>query len=161
MILIRSLRVALAAVSPLLIARLVGMPEAYWAAITTIIIVLSEAGSELSVSWQRLVGTALGAGTGALLVSCPGPKVLVFGSGLFVLGSVGARLGLERKADRFAGITIAVVRLIPDPRNGLEGGCAPLYRSCRGNRGGVGIHDAWPELREVRKARLHAARFRL
>jgi uncharacterized membrane protein YccC len=39
--------------------------------------------------------------------------VLVFGTGVFGLGAVCAVLRLERSACRFAGITLAIVLLIP------------------------------------------------
>jgi hypothetical protein len=37
------------------------LPEAYWAPITTLVITQSSLGATLTVSWQRFVGTALGA----------------------------------------------------------------------------------------------------
>jgi len=45
-----STRTALAAVSSFLIARLLHMPEAYWAAISTIIVIQSTLGAVLTVS---------------------------------------------------------------------------------------------------------------
>ena len=51
-----STRTALAAVSSFLIARLLHMPEAYWAAISTIIVIQSTLGAALTVSWRRFGG---------------------------------------------------------------------------------------------------------
>ena len=50
-------RTALAAVVSFLVARLLRIPEAYWATISTIIVMQSTLGAALTVSWQRLAGT--------------------------------------------------------------------------------------------------------
>src|SRR5258707_8652664 len=60
-VLVHSLRTAVAAVASVLVARLFRLPETYWAAITTLVITQSSLGAALAVSWQRFVGTALGA----------------------------------------------------------------------------------------------------
>src|SRR6516225_9061444 len=64
-----SLRTAMAAVASFLIARLLQMPEAYWATISAIIVAQSSLGAAATISWQRLAGTVLGAGSGALLAT--------------------------------------------------------------------------------------------
>ncbi len=58
---------ALAAVSSFLIAHRLHMPEAYWAAISTIIVIQSTLGAALTASWRRFGGTVPGAAAGALL----------------------------------------------------------------------------------------------
>jgi uncharacterized membrane protein YccC len=102
-----------AAVASLVVARLFRLPEAYWAPITTLVITQSSLGAALAVSWQRLVGTALGAVVGAMVASHFGPKVLVFGAGVFILGLLSAVIRSDRSAYRFAGITLAIVLLVP------------------------------------------------
>jgi uncharacterized membrane protein YgaE (UPF0421/DUF939 family) len=57
-----------------LVARLFGLPEAYWAPITTLVIKQSSLGAALEVSWQRFVGTALGAVLGAIAASYFGSR---------------------------------------------------------------------------------------
>ena len=59
--LVHSARTAVAAVVSLVVARGLALPEAYWATITTLIIMQSTLGAALTVSEQRLAGTALGA----------------------------------------------------------------------------------------------------
>ena len=81
-----SARTAVAAVVSLLVARLFRLPEAYWAPITTLVITQSSLGAALTVSWQRLIGTVLGAVVGAILASYFGRNVLIFGTGVFILG---------------------------------------------------------------------------
>ncbi len=112
-ILVHSLRTTLAAVASLLVARLFRLPEAYWAPITTLVITQSSLGAALLVSWQRFIGTALGAIVGALVGSYFGPHALVFGACVFVLGLLCALVRSDQSAYRFAGIAVAIVVLIP------------------------------------------------
>ena len=63
-VLIHSVRTAIAAVASLLIARVFRLPATWWAPITTLVITQSSLGAALAVSWQRFVGTALGAVVG-------------------------------------------------------------------------------------------------
>ena len=112
-ILVHSTRTAVAAVASVLVARLFRLPEAYWAPITTIVITQSSLGAALKVSWQRFVGTALGALLGAIVASYFGPQVLVFGASVFLLGLFCPLALADRSAYRFGGITLAIVLLIP------------------------------------------------
>jgi len=112
-VVVHSVRTAVAAVVSVLTARLFRLPEAYWAAITTLVITQSSLGAALKVSWQRFVGTALGAVVGAIVASYFGPHVLVFGTGVFLLGLLCAVVRSERSAYRFSGVTLAIVLLVP------------------------------------------------
>ena len=118
-------RTTVAAMASLLIARECRLPEAYWAVITTIVVMQATVGAALLISTRRLAGTALGAAMGALLATYFGPNLLAFGAGLFLLGVICAALGraygplqehLDRTAYRFAGITLATTMLIVRPR---------------------------------------------
>jgi uncharacterized membrane protein YccC len=62
-------RTAVVAVASLLTARLFRLSEAYWAPFTTLVIMQSSLGAALTVSWQRFVGTALGALMGGIVAS--------------------------------------------------------------------------------------------
>jgi uncharacterized membrane protein YgaE (UPF0421/DUF939 family) len=73
------LRTTIAAVLALLAARMLGMPEVHWAVISALVVVQSDFGSSLLMSWHRLAGTALGAFVGALLAESVGRSVIVFG----------------------------------------------------------------------------------
>jgi len=118
-ILVHSARTAVAAVTSVLVARM-GLPEAYWAPITTIVITQSSLGAALKVSWQRFVGTALGAVLGAIVASHFEPHVLVFGASVFFLGLFCPLALADRSAYRFGGITLAIVLLIPRAGPALE-----------------------------------------
>ena len=110
--LVHSARTAVAAGAALLAARLLRLPEVYWAPITTLVITQSSLGAARTVSWHRFVGTALGA-VGGVMASHFAPHVLVFGSCVFILGLLSAVVHLDLIAYRFAGVTLAIVLLVP------------------------------------------------
>jgi uncharacterized membrane protein YccC len=112
-VLVHSARTAAAAVASVLAAQLFGLPEAYWAPITTLVITQSSLGAALAVSWQRFVGTALGAVVGAIVSSYFGTHVLVFGTSVFILGLLCAVARSDQSAYRFGGVTLAIVLLVP------------------------------------------------
>ena len=87
-----SARTAVAATASLLVARVFKLPEAFWAAISTLIVMQSSFGAALTVSVRRFAGTALGAAVGALLATHFGPNVLAFGAGIFLTGLIVWRL---------------------------------------------------------------------
>jgi len=89
------------------------LPESYWAAITTLVITQSSLGAALTVSWQRFVGTALGAVLGGIVASYFPSQLLVFGICVFILGLLCAVAHSDRNAYRFGGVTLAIVLLIP------------------------------------------------
>jgi uncharacterized membrane protein YccC len=109
---IHAARTTVAVVLSVLIARLIRMPESYWAAVTTIIVMQSTLGVAWTISTQRFLGTALGAATGALLATYAAQNVAVFGAGVFALGLIRIVLRIGRNAYRYAGITLAVVMLV-------------------------------------------------
>src|SRR5438445_5727324 len=112
-VLVHSARTAMVAVASLLAARLLRLPEAYWAPITTLVITQSSLGAALAVSWQRFAGTVLGAVVGAIVANQFGPHVLVFGAGVFTLGLLRAAVGSDLTAYRFGSTTLAIVLLVP------------------------------------------------
>jgi uncharacterized membrane protein YgaE (UPF0421/DUF939 family) len=112
-VVVHSARTAVAAVASLVAAGLFRLPEAYWAAITTLVITQSSLGAAFSVSWQRFVGTILGAILGALVASSFGPGVLVFGISVFILGLLRVAMRSDLTAYRFGAVTLAIVLLVP------------------------------------------------
>ena len=76
----------------------------------------------LTISARRLIGTAIGAVIGAVLLNWLGSSILSFGLGLVLCGvactAIGRAVGkwsnyVDRAAYRYAGIALAVVLLIP------------------------------------------------
>jgi uncharacterized membrane protein YccC len=112
-VLVHSARTAVVAVASMLVAQLFGLPEAYWAPITTLVITQSSLGAAFAVSWQRFVGTVLGAVVGAIVASQFGPHVLVFGTCVLIMGLLRAVVRSDLTAYRFAAVTLAIVLLVP------------------------------------------------
>lgn len=110
-----SVRTTAVAIASFLVARLCRLPEAYWAPITALVITQSSLGAALAVSRQRLVGTVLGAGVGALAATYFGMHWLVFAICVFLLGLLCAITRSGNSAYRFAGVTLAIMLLIPRP----------------------------------------------
>ena len=110
-----SARTAVAAVVSFWIARLLRMPEAYWATILTIVVMQSTLGAALPISWERFVGTILGAAAGGSIATYFQGNLAAFGAGVFLLGMVCTILKVG-SAYRFAGITLAITMLIPRGR---------------------------------------------
>jgi uncharacterized membrane protein YgaE (UPF0421/DUF939 family) len=77
-----------------------------------LVITQASLGSTLAVSWQRFIGTPLGAAIGGLVATYFRPDVLVFGSSTFVLGLFCAALRADRRAYRFGRVTLAIVLLV-------------------------------------------------
>jgi uncharacterized membrane protein YccC len=112
-VVVHSVRTALAAMGSLVVARLFGLPEAYWAPVTTLVITQSSLRETLSVSWHRFIGTALGALVGAIVAIQIGLNLLAFGAGVLILGLLCPLVGSDRTAYRFGGVTLAIVLLVP------------------------------------------------
>jgi uncharacterized membrane protein YccC len=109
---IHVVRTTIAALVSLLVARLFRLPEAYWATVTTLVVMQSTFGAAFTVSWHRFLGSAIGAAAGALLATYFGTNAAMFAVGIFVMGILCAILRLDRVAYRFAGVTLAIVMLI-------------------------------------------------
>jgi uncharacterized membrane protein YccC len=137
-------RTAVAAVVSLFVSRWFGLSESYWAAITTLVVMQSTLGAALPVSAQRLAGTALGAAVGGLAGTYYPGNALVFGGCILVLGIVFVPFRLERNAYRYAGITLAIIMLVP----GHSGWMVALHRFLEVSLGiavGLAFSAFWPE----------------
>ena len=147
-----SARTAVAATLSLLFARLFRLPEAYWAAITTLVIMQSTLGAALTVSGQRLAGTAIGAAAGAFVSFYFAANALAFALSIFMLGLLCAALGLGRNAYRFAGITLAIVMLVHYARPAWVVALHRFVEVSVGIAVGLVMTLVWPE-RIVREGR--------
>ena len=97
----------------ILVARLARLPEAYWAAITTLVITQSSLGAALPISFDRFMGTALGCLLAAFVASYFAPSVVVYGVSVFLLGLLIAVSRLNWSAYRLGGVALTIVLLIP------------------------------------------------
>jgi uncharacterized membrane protein YgaE (UPF0421/DUF939 family) len=89
------------------------LPEAYWAAIATLVVMQSTLGATLLISVERVAATALGALTGAILATWFTQNPVVFAAAVFVLGLLCAAFRMEKNAYRYASVTLAIILLIP------------------------------------------------
>jgi uncharacterized membrane protein YgaE (UPF0421/DUF939 family) len=112
--LMNSARATVASVASLLLARILKLPESYWAPISTIVILFSTI-NPLTLAWQRFAGTALGAALGALIATYLHPNWIVYGMGIFGCGILCALLRID-SAYRFAAITLTIVLLVAHTR---------------------------------------------
>jgi uncharacterized membrane protein YgaE (UPF0421/DUF939 family) len=108
-----AIRTAVAATVSVIIARLVQMPEAYWAAIATLVVMQSTLGATLTLSIERIVATAVGASVGALEANFFGANLVVFAVAIVLVGLLSIAFRLEKTAYRYASITLAIIVLIP------------------------------------------------
>src|SRR6266576_2496615 len=72
----RSVRTTLAATASVIVARLVQMPEAYWAAIATLVVMQSSLGATLTLSYERVIASALGASVLTVQANYFGAQIL-------------------------------------------------------------------------------------
>jgi uncharacterized membrane protein YgaE (UPF0421/DUF939 family) len=138
-------RTSIAAVASLLIARLFKLPEAYWAAITTLVVMQSSLGAALTISWQRFAGSAIGAVAGALFATYFGSNTAMFGVGIFVMGILCAALRLDKAAYRFAGITLAIIMLTARPAPAWIVAVHRFIEVAVGIAVGLALTAVWPE----------------
>lgn len=111
--LVHSIRTAAAATVSVCVARLIGMPEAYWAAISTLVVMQSTLGATVTLSVERVVATALGASLGAVESTYFGSNLLVFALAILFLGILSFVLRLEKTGYRYASVTLTIIVLIP------------------------------------------------
>jgi uncharacterized membrane protein YccC len=142
-----AIRTAVAATVSVIIARLVQMPEAYWAAIATLVVMQSTLGATLTLSIERIVATAVGASVGALEANFFGANLVAFAFAIILTGLLSIAFRLEKTAYRYASITLAIVVLIP--RSNPPWGTA-LHRFIEVSVGiivALAVVAVWPEHR--------------
>ena len=142
---VHSIRTAVAATVSLAVARLFGLPEAYWAAIATLVVMQSTLGATLLISIERIAATALGALAGALVASYFMGNVLVFAAAVFVLGLLSAAFRMEKTAYRYAGVTLAIIVLIPRPHAAWIVALHRFFEVSVGILVALALAAAWPE----------------
>jgi uncharacterized membrane protein YgaE (UPF0421/DUF939 family) len=138
-------RTAVAAIASYLIAWVFHLPQPYWAPISSMVVVQPSMGASLPLSVQRFVGTAAGAAVGALAATYFPGNLWAFGVAVFLIGFVCALLHTERGTFRYAGITLAIVMLIPQTTGVWT---IAIHRFCEVSLGiavGLVVSAAWPE----------------
>src|ERR1700730_120913 len=118
-------RTTVAATISILLGRLVGLPEAYWAAIATVVVMQSPLGATVPLAIERIVASALGASVGAIESTHFGANLFVFALAMLLLGLISFVLRLEKVGYSYACITLVIIVLIPiylDPDRRTGGG---------------------------------------
>jgi uncharacterized membrane protein YccC len=110
-----AVRTAVAATLSVLLARLIRLPEEYWAVIATLVVMQSPLSSTVPLAIQRIVASALGALLGAIESACFGANLVVFALTIFVLGLISIGFRLEKVGYSYAGMTLAIIVLIQRP----------------------------------------------
>ena len=142
-----AIRTAVAATASVIIARLVQMPEAYWAAIATLVVMQSTLSATFTLSIERIVATALGASMGALEANFFGANLAAFALAIVLIGLLSIPFRLEKTAYRYASITLAIIVLIP--RSG-PAWITALHRFLEVSVGivvALAVVALWPEIR--------------
>jgi uncharacterized membrane protein YgaE (UPF0421/DUF939 family) len=136
-------RTAVIAAGSFLIAQLLRLPEAYWAAITTLIVVQSPEVA-MSTGAQYFAGTAVGAAVGGWAGTYFPGNVFVFGLCIFAIGICCAPFRVERSAYRYACITLAIV-ILPLSHSGWITALHRFLEVSVGIAIGLVINAVWPE----------------
>ena len=106
-------RTTAAATISILLGGLVGLPEAYWAAIATVVVMQSPLGDTVPLAIERIVASALGASVGAIESTYFGTNLFVFALAVLLLGLISFVLRLEKVGYSYACITLVIIVLIP------------------------------------------------
>ena len=140
-------RTTVAALVSYLVARLFRLPESYWAAISTLVVMQSTLGAALPVSVQRFAGTFAGALVAGVTITCFGGNLWTFGAALFLIGLLCAIFRVERSAYRYAGITLAIIMLIKRSAGVWQIAAHRFFEVSLGIAVGLALSAAWPETR--------------
>ena len=89
------------------------MPEAYWAAIATLVVMQATLGATLTLSLDRVVATVVGASIGAFEINYFGANLVAFALAIILIGLLSIAFRLEKTAYHYASITLSIIVLIP------------------------------------------------
>src|SRR5215475_14884750 len=97
---------AIAALVSYLIAVLFGLPEAYWAPMSTLIVMQLTFSAALPGAVEYVAGTATGAAVGAVTDAYVHGSVWAFAAAVVFIGFLCVVLRVERSSFRYASITL-------------------------------------------------------
>ena len=92
-------------------ARFLQLPQGYWAAISSFIVLQSNVAATLGAARGRMIGTAIGAVMGAIFVRYLGAHPLWLGLAVVLTVLICQGLGLE-DSYRLACVTVAIVMVV-------------------------------------------------
>jgi uncharacterized membrane protein YccC len=121
---IQAVKIGVTGVVSVLAARLLKLPQGYWAAISAFIVMGTDVSTTVAASRDRLIGTGIGAVLGAIFATLWGLHLLSFGVAVAATALVCESVGLSQNY-RLACVTVAIVMLID---NGAPPWKASAYR---------------------------------
>jgi len=142
-----AIRTAAAATASVIIARLVRLPEHYWAAIATLVVMQSTLGATLTLSIERIVATAVGASVGALEANYFRTNLAAYAVAIFLVGLLSFAFRLEKTAYRYASITLTIIVLIPRSEAPWAIGLHRFLEVSVGIIVALAVAALWPEQR--------------
>jgi uncharacterized membrane protein YgaE (UPF0421/DUF939 family) len=107
-------KTGLAAAAAFYLARLLGLPQGYWAAISAIIVMYSDLSRTMKASGMRLIGTAIGVCIGGAFAAMFGQQLWAFVVAVMLTLLVCGLMGFADAA-RLAGVAVAIVMLASQP----------------------------------------------
>src|SRR6201998_1638320 len=149
---------ALAALLSYLIAALFRLPEAYWAPMSTLIVMQLTLSAALPVAGQYVAGTAAGAAVGAATDAYGHGSVWACAAAVVFVVLLCVVLRVERSAFRYASITLVIVMLVPRSTSARLVALHRFFEVTIGIAVGLALFAIWQkiDLRMSVKAR-HAA----
>jgi uncharacterized membrane protein YccC len=144
-----TIRTAVAATASVIVARLVQMPEAYWAAIATLVVMQGTLGATLTLSVDRIVATAVGASIGALEINYFGANLVAFALAIVLIGLLSVAFRLEKTAYHYASITLSIIVLIPRSAPAWTIALQRFLEVSVGIIVALAVAALWPERRPV------------
>ena len=108
------LQIAVAAVLALFFARLLHLPEAFWAPISAIVCSLDAVDGATQVARRRLLGTFFGVTIAAIQISLTPHGLISYALAIAILGVICGLIKLHSSAVRFGAIALTVVATSPD-----------------------------------------------
>jgi len=105
---------AVTAVSCLYVTEWLKLPQGFWAVMSSIVVMQTDAKATISASWMRVAGTFVGALVGGLFLALWGYHIWLFGAAVGLVVLVCAFLRLM-ESYRIAAVTVAVVMLMGSP----------------------------------------------
>jgi uncharacterized membrane protein YgaE (UPF0421/DUF939 family) len=137
---------AMAAVLSYLIARLFRLPEAYWAPISTLLVMQLTLSAALPVAVQYIAGTAVGAAVGAATDMYFHASVWAFGGAVVLVGLLFVGLRVERSAFRYASTTLVIVMLVTRSTSARLIALHRFFEVTIGIAVGLGLFAIWQKI---------------
>lgn len=137
---------ALATVLSYFIARQFRLPEAYWAPMSSLLVMQLTLTAAFPVAVQYLLGTAIGAAAGATIDTYFHTSIRAFAAAIILVGLLCVVLRIERSAFRYANITLVIVMLVPRSTSGRLVALHRFFEVAIGIAVGLALFAIWQKI---------------